>query len=80
MVPADAKVSASQAIAGYLSTRRFISVFPFTHGAGWIVVDAHDTSYGGDEAGFRRAVQRYEQDPGWRVVYGVRGIAVLHRR
>jgi uncharacterized membrane protein len=80
MVPADAKVSASQAIAGYLSARRFISVFPFTHGAGWIVVDAHDTSYGGDEARFRRAVRRYKRDPRWRVVYTDRGIAVLHKR
>jgi uncharacterized membrane protein len=80
MVPADARVAASQAIAGYLSARRFISIFPSTLGAQWIVVDAHDTSYGGDEARFRAAVRRYEHDPGWRVVYTDHGIAVLQKR
>ncbi len=80
LVPADARVAASQEIAGYLSERRFISVFPFTHGARWIVVDVHDRSYGGDEAQFRRKVRRYERDPRWRKVYSARGIAVLQKR
>jgi uncharacterized membrane protein len=79
LVPADARVAASQEIAGYLSARRFISVFPFTHGAKWIVVDSDDTSYGGDEARFRRAVRRYERDPRWEVVYSAGGIAVLRK-
>jgi len=80
LVPADARVAASQEIAGYLSERRFISVFPFTHGARWIVVDVHDRSYGGDEARFTREVRRYERDPRWREVYSARGIAVLQKR
>jgi uncharacterized membrane protein len=80
VVPSDARVAASQEIAGYLSARRFISIFPFTRGARWIVVDAHDTSYGGDERRFRRQVRRYEGDPRWRLVYSDRGIAVLRKR
>jgi len=79
-VPDDARVAASQEIAGYLSERRFISIFPFTHGARWIVVDERDTSYGGDEARFRRNMRRYEHDPRWREVYSARGIAVLRKR
>jgi uncharacterized membrane protein len=80
VVPTDARVAASQEIAGYLSARRFISVFPFMRGARWIVVDADDTSYGADERRFRRQVRRYEGDPRWRPVYSDRGIAVLHKR
>jgi uncharacterized membrane protein len=80
VVPAEARVAASQEIAGYLSTRRFISVFPFTRGAHWIVVDAHDTSYGGDERRFRRELRRYERNPEWHVVYSARGVAVLRKR
>jgi uncharacterized membrane protein len=80
LVPAHAPVAASQAIAGYLSARHYISIFPTTRGARWIVVDAKDTSYGGDEARFRRAVRRYEHDPRWRVVYMERDVAVLVRR
>jgi hypothetical protein len=80
VVPTDARVAASQEIAGYLSARRFISIFPFTRGARWIVVDADDTSYGGDERRFRRQVGRYEGDPRWRLVYSDRGIAVLRKR
>jgi uncharacterized membrane protein len=79
IVPADARVAASQEIAGYLSERRHISVFPFTHGARWIVVDADDTSYGGDETRFRRAVRRYERDPSWRTIYSAGRIAVLRK-
>jgi uncharacterized membrane protein len=79
IVPAHARVAASQEIAGYLSARHFISIFPFTRGARWIVVDAHDASYGGDEARFRRAARRYERDSHWRVVYTDRGIAVLQK-
>jgi hypothetical protein len=80
VVPTEARVAASQEIAGYLSARRFISVFPFTRGARWIVVDADDTSYGGDERQFKRQVRRYEGDPRWRLVYSDRGIAVLRKR
>jgi uncharacterized membrane protein len=78
-VPADASVAASQEIAGYLSARRSISIFPFTGDARWIVVDSHDTSYGGDETRFRRVLARYEHDPRWRIVYTHRGIVVLRR-
>jgi uncharacterized membrane protein len=80
IVPAGARVSASQEIAGYLSARRFVSVFPFTRRARWIVVDVRDTSYGGSERRFRRQVRRYESDPRWRVVYLKRGVAVLRKR
>jgi uncharacterized membrane protein len=80
LVPAHAPVAASQAIAGYLSARHYISIFPITRGARWIVVDAHDASYGGDVARFRRAARRYELDPHWRAVYMNRGVAVLEKR
>jgi uncharacterized membrane protein len=79
-LPAHAPVAASQAIAGYVSARRFISIFPATRGARWIVVDTDDKSYGGDESRFKRVVRRYEHDPRWREVYSARGIAVLRRR
>jgi uncharacterized membrane protein len=80
LIPDHAPVAASQAIAGYLSARHYISIFPTTRGARWIVVDANDTSYGGDEARFRRAFRMYEHDPRWRVAYMARGVAVLERR
>jgi uncharacterized membrane protein len=77
--PPNARVAASQAIAGYLSERLFISVFPYTRGAHWIVVDTHDASYG-DDAQFKRIVRKYESDKAWLTVFSSHGVVVIRER
>jgi uncharacterized membrane protein len=79
LVPPNARVAASQAIAGYLSERLFISVFPYTRGAHWIVVDTHDASYG-DDAQFKRIVRKYESDKAWLTVFSSHGVVVIRER
>jgi hypothetical protein len=43
LVPADARVSATDRLALPLAARRHIYVFPVVQRADWVVVDSHDT-------------------------------------
>lgn len=79
MVPAGASVSASNQLAGYLSARKRIIVFPYVSEARWVVVDSNDPTYG-DIAGYRRAIHKIDAKSSWQVVYSERGVQVLRRR
>jgi uncharacterized membrane protein len=80
LIPADARVSASNLLGGHLSERRFSYTFPYVARAQWIVVNINDRSYAGGTAIFRRDLLRYESDKQWRTVYSSRGIVVLRKR
>jgi hypothetical protein len=72
-------VGASNQLAGYLSARSRILVFPYVRESKWVIVDKNDPTYG-DRAGYRRAVARIDRDARWRLVYSARGVQVLHER
>jgi uncharacterized membrane protein len=86
-IPDGARVSASNLLGGYLSERRYISTFPYVARARWIIVDANDDSYGtksqarasGIYLDFKRTLQKYESDEGWRRVFSSHGVIVLHK-
>jgi uncharacterized membrane protein len=78
MVPSYAPVAASNKLAGRLSQRRFIFVFPYVKSATWLLVDAADDTMGENKA-YRRAIARFVASPRWRVAFRSRGIYVLRR-
>jgi uncharacterized membrane protein len=79
LVPAGAPVAATNQFGGYLSARRYISIFPQLGKAEWAVVDRNDPDYNiaGNSAA---ALHRLEASPNWRVVYASRGLTVLQKR
>jgi uncharacterized membrane protein len=79
LIPPDIAVSASNHLAAHLSTRRHIYIFPVVREARWVVVDPHDETHR-LVAAFQPAIRRLKQNPGWRVVYDVRGVLVFQRR
>jgi uncharacterized membrane protein len=79
LIPAEARVAASNQLGGHLSARRYIYSFPHVGQARWIVVDVNDPTYL-DRAWFKRNVRTYETSPRWQLVYSARGIAVLRKR
>lgn len=79
LIPSGVPVAASNRLGGHLSARRRVYSFPVVGRARWIVVDAHDTSYG-DLKGYKHAVRQYEGNKAWRIVYSSTGIALLHKR
>jgi hypothetical protein len=78
LIPSGVPVSASQTVGAYLSTRRFISVFPYVHGAHWVIVGPLATGYD-DPRTIRAAVRHLESSPSWRRVYASHGISVFRR-
>jgi uncharacterized membrane protein len=88
LIPKDAPVSASNLLGGHLSSRRYISTFPYVARARWIIVDANDDSYGtkaqarasGIYLNFKRTLRRYESDRSWRIVFSSHGVIVLRKR
>jgi hypothetical protein len=79
MVPADAPVSASSQLAGYLSARRRIVAFPYISGATWVVIDKNDSTYG-DARFLKRGVRKIDANPDWQLMYSSHGVQVLRRR
>jgi uncharacterized membrane protein len=79
LVPAGVPVSASNQLAGYLSARRRLLVFPYVSDARWVVVDERDPTYD-DVTYYRAAVARLRASAAWQTLYAARGIIVLHRR
>ena len=79
LVPAGVPVSATNQFGGYLSNRRFISIFPSLGEAEWAIVDRNDPDYGiaGNSSA---ALQRLQTSPAWRVVYASHGLTVLQKR
>ena len=78
LVPAGVQVSASNELAGYLSERRSITIFPSVGRAKWIITDINDETL--SIAGFKRQVRKYETNKAWRIVYSSHGIAVPRKR
>jgi uncharacterized membrane protein len=78
LVPAGVPVSASNQLAGYLSARKRIIVFPYVAEAHWVVVDGNDPTYE-DVSGYERAIRKIDAAGDWRVVYSERGVQVLKK-
>jgi uncharacterized membrane protein len=78
LVPDGVPVSSSNELAGHLSERRSISIFPSVGRAKWIITDINDPTL--HIAGFKRQVRRYEADRAWRIVFSSHGVLVLRKR
>jgi uncharacterized membrane protein len=79
LIPDGVPVAASNELAGYLSDRRFIYLFPYVRNARWAVFDAHDATIV-DQKGYRRTIHEIDTDPAWRLVYSSHGVQVLRKR
>jgi uncharacterized membrane protein len=79
LIPSTAPVSASNKLAGMLSARRHIYVFPVKHDARWTIIDANDPTYGGQKA-YRRSIAKIVGNPAWRTVFRSHGVRVLYKR
>ncbi|HXH97081.1 MAG TPA: DUF2079 domain-containing protein [Gaiellaceae bacterium] len=79
LIPSGVPVAASNELAGYLSDRRFIYVFPYIRDARWVVLDENDRTMI-DAAGYRRTIAEIDASPRWRLVYSSHGVQVLRRR
>jgi uncharacterized membrane protein len=77
-MPPGVAVSASNHLGGYLSTRRFISLYPHIGRARWVIVDTNDPIAGG-KARYVGAVARLQASPTWKLVYASHGVKVLRR-
>ena len=79
LVPPGVPVSATNRFGGYLSDRRFISIFPNLGKAEWAIVDSNDPDYG-IAGNSWAALRRLKASPDWRVVYASHGLTVLQKR
>jgi uncharacterized membrane protein len=79
LIPAGVPVAASNELAGYLSARRFIYLFPYARNARWAVFDVSDGTIT-DQKGYRRTIREIDTDPAWRLVYSSHGVQVLRKR
>jgi uncharacterized membrane protein len=78
VVPPGVPVTASNQLGTYVAARRYSYVFPFVGKARWAVLDPKDPTYG-DQAGYRRAIRRFERRADWRTVFVSHGIVVLRK-
>jgi uncharacterized membrane protein len=78
LIPADARVSATQRLGAYLSARRYIATFPSVGRAEWVIVGGMEPT--DDPHVFRRTLARLKTSPSWKLVYRSHGISVLKRR
>jgi hypothetical protein len=79
LIPSGVAVSASNYLAAHLSVRRHIYIFPVVREARWVVIDPHDQTQ--DQfPGFQPGIRRIERNPGWRLVYSLKGVLVFERR
>jgi hypothetical protein len=79
MIPPGVPVSASQTLGAYLSTRRFVAVFPNVQRAQWVAVGPIGTTYDNPRV-FRAALARLKASPSWKLLYDSHGISVFKRR
>lgn len=79
LIPSGATVAASNQLAGYLSARRFIYVFPSRRRAEWILTDKRDPTYSEPQA-YARALRALEADTRWRRVFDAQGVEVFRAR
>jgi uncharacterized membrane protein len=77
LVPHGVPVAATHELAGYLSARRYVFIFPYVRNARWLVVNENDTRTLPHLRSFVRSWM--SAHPEWRVVYRVKGVYVLRR-
>jgi uncharacterized membrane protein len=75
-IPAGVPVSASNQLGAQLSERRRMLIFPAIREARWVIVDAHDSTYG-DEVWYGHQVDGMRHRVGWRLIYSSRGVLVF---
>ena len=81
-IPADAAVSATNALGAHLSERRRVFSFPVLREATWVAIDTTRLSYRDDAVAPERgaaALRRLRADPEWKVVFDDDGVLVLRR-
>ncbi|HXH97374.1 MAG TPA: DUF2079 domain-containing protein [Gaiellaceae bacterium] len=79
LIPAGVPVSATNKLAGYLSTRRIVYVFPHVGRAEWMILEHDDPTYG-TQAADTVALAKIESSPHWLSVYSAEGVEVLRKR
>lgn len=79
MIPSRVPVAASNHLAGYLSARKYVYVFPYIRNARWVVIDQNDTSTVADRASYLRAIKQMDSYPAWDLVYASHGVQVLKK-
>jgi uncharacterized membrane protein len=79
LVPSTAPVAASDQLAGYLSARKYIYIFPYVRNARWIVLDRNDDTTVADRASYLRAIKEIDSRSGWKVVYSSHGVQVIRK-
>ena len=75
-VPADASVSADNALGAQLSARERITTFPLISGADYVVLDSQGR-YGPWRA---KALQKLRKDPAYELVFEREGVLVFKRK
>lgn len=79
LVPRGAPVAASNELAGYLSARSTVALFPHLPEVDWVVVDSKDHTMRNAKS-VRRALAALRANPKWQLIYSSTGIEVLRRR
>jgi uncharacterized membrane protein len=77
LVPPTVPVAATNELAGYLSARRYVFIFPYVNQARWLVVNLHDTRTLPDLRSFTLRWMR--EHPEWKPTYTSHGVYVLRR-
>ena len=82
LIPADAPVTATNALGAHLSARKRIFSFPYVRGAAWVIVDEQKPSIG-DHNDKRRGlvqIERLRRNRHFRLVSATDGVLVFRRR
>jgi uncharacterized membrane protein len=79
LIPAGVPVSATNKLAGYLSTRRIVYSFPHVGRAEWAILENDDQTYGNHDADAVWLAE-IESSPHWLHVYSGEGVEVLRKR
>jgi len=82
LIPATARVTATNALGAHLSEREWIFSFPYLRGADWVIVDEQKPSLGdhNDKRGGLNQIQRLRHNPHFRLVSADDGVLVFRRR
>ena len=82
LIPANAPVTATNALGAHLSERKRIFSFPYLRGASWVIVDEQKPSLG-DRNDRKRGLERIlelRRDPRFRLVKAADGVLTFRRR
>ena len=84
LVPSDVPLTATNRLGAHLSARHVIQLFPNDRGAKWAVLDARDvwpqpTGTLADGRRFAARLDRFADDPAWRLIYERADVRVYQR-